>query len=42
MWKIKIDGHLMPELYKSLRDAMDACTQAEKRLGAVITEVIKV
>lgn len=40
MYQIKINGVLMPTIYWSLREAMDAC-QAEKERGcAVFTEIV--
>lgn len=40
MYQIKVNGVLMPTIYYSLRDAMNAC-EAEKFRGcAVFTEIV--
>lgn len=40
MCQIKVNGHLMPSIYWSLREAMDAC-QVEKQRGcAVICDIV--
>lgn len=39
MWHIIVNGVEMPTIYWSLRDAINACHQEEKRGCAVITSV---
>ena len=40
MYQIKVNGHLMPTIYWSLRDAMDACSVEKARGCAVFTEIV--
>ena len=40
MWQIKINGILMPEIFYSLRAAMEACHREKARGSATFTEII--
>lgn len=40
MFQIKINGILMPKIYWSLRDAMEACEEEQKRGCAVIIDIV--
>ena len=42
MYQIKINGVLMPTIYWSLREAMEACTTEKARGCAVFTEIVSV
>ena len=42
MFQIKVNGILMPTIYYSLRDAMDACYAEKQRGCAVMTEIVRV
>ncbi len=42
MWQIKVNGILMPTIYWSLREAMEACQIEKSRGCAVITEIVYV
>lgn len=42
MYQIKINNVLMPTIYYSLRDAMNACSVEKARGYAVFTEIISV
>lgn len=42
MYQIKINGILMPYLYWSLREAIDACETEKARDCAVMTEIVHV
>lgn len=38
--EIKINGHLMPTIYWSLLEAMDACAVEKQRGCAVMTDIV--
>ena len=40
MYQIVVNGVLMPIIYYSLRDAMDACYAEKPRGCAVMTEIV--
>lgn len=40
MYQIKVNGVLMPTIYYTLRDAMDACAAEKARGRAVVTEIV--
>ena len=40
MYQIKVNGVLMPTIYYTLREAMDACAAEKARGCAVVTEII--
>ena len=40
MYQIKINGVLMPTIYYTLREAMDACATEKARGCAVVTEIV--
>ena len=40
MYQIKVNGVLMPTIYYTLRDAMDACVAEKARGCAVVTEIV--
>lgn len=40
MYRIRVSGHILPTLYWSLREAMEACEVEKKRGCAVITEIV--
>ena len=40
MYQIKVNGILLPQIYWSMREAMEACYIEKKRGTAVVTEVI--
>jgi hypothetical protein len=40
MYQIKVFGILMPTIYYTLSDAIDACKAEEKRGCAVMTEIV--
>lgn len=40
MYQIKINGVLMPTIYWSLREAMDACATEKARGCAVFSEIV--
>lgn len=42
MYQIKVNGILMPTIYWSLKEAMEACEAEKKRGCAVMTEIIPV
>ena len=42
MWQIKVNGILMPEIFYSLRAAMEACQREKARGCATFTEIIMV
>lgn len=42
MYQIKVNGILMPTIYYTLRDAMDACDVEKRRDCAVMTEIIRI
>ena len=42
MYQIVVNGVLMPIIYYSLRDAMDACDVEKRRGCAVMTEIVRV
>ena len=42
MYQIVVNGVLMPIIYYSLRDAMDACYAEKQRGCAVMTEIVRV
>ena len=42
MWQIKVNGILMPEIFYSLRAAMEACHREKARGCATFTEIIMV
>ena len=42
MFQIKVNGILMPTIYYTLRDAMDACEVERKRGCAVMTEIVRI
>ena len=42
MYQIKINGVLMPIIYWSLREAMEACAIEKARGCAVFTEIVSV
>ncbi len=39
MYQIKVNGVLMPTIYYSLRDAMNACEVEKSRGCAIFTEI---
>lgn len=39
MFQIEVNGIRMPDIYWSLREAMEACTYQEKRGCAVMTRI---
>lgn len=41
MFQIKVNGILMPTIYYTLRDAMDACDVEKRRGCAVMTEIVR-
>ena len=41
MYQIKINGVLMPTIYYTLREAMDACATEKARGCAVMTEIVR-
>lgn len=41
MWQIKVNGILMPTIYWSMREAMEACDYERARGCAVITEIVR-
>ena len=42
MYQIKVNGILMPTIYWSIRDAINACHVEEDRGCAVMTEIVSV
>ena len=40
MYQIKVNGVLMPTIYYTLREAMDACAAEKARGCAVVTEIV--
>ena len=40
MYQIKVNGILMPTIYWSLKEAIDACEQEKSRFAAIITEIV--
>lgn len=42
MFQIKVNGILMPTIYYTLRDAMDACDVEKRRGCAVMTEIVRI
>ena len=42
MYQIKVNGILMPTIYWSLREAIEACQREAKRGCAVMTDIISV
>lgn len=40
MYQIKVNGILLPTIYYSLRDAIDACAFEQARGCAVFTEIV--
>lgn len=40
MYQIKVNGILLPTIYWSLREAMDACTVEKQRGCAVMTDIV--
>jgi hypothetical protein len=40
MYQIKVNGILMPTIYWSLREAMNACAFEKQRGCAVFTEIV--
>ena len=42
MYQIKVNGILMPTIYWSLREAIEACQRKAERGCAVITDIIYV
>lgn len=40
MYQIKVNGILMPTIYWSLREAMDACQSEKERGYAVMTDIV--
>lgn len=40
MYQIKVNGILLPTIYWSLRDAMDACAVEKQRGCAVMTDIV--
>ena len=41
MYQIKVNGILLPTIYWSLSEAMDACAAEKVRGCAVMTEIIR-
>ena len=39
MYQIKVNGILLPQIYWSMREAMEACYIEKKRGYAVVTEI---
>ena len=42
MFQIKVNGILMPTIYYTLRDAMDACRVEKKRAHVVRTQIVRI
>ena len=42
MFQIKVNGILMPTIYYTLRDAINACYEEKQRGCAVMTEIVRV
>lgn len=42
MFQIKVNGVLMPTIYWSLREAMEACDVERERGCAVMTDIVSV
>lgn len=42
MYQIKVNGILLPAIYWSLREAMEACAVEKARGCAVFTEIVSV
>lgn len=42
MYQIKVNGILMPTIYWSLSEAIDACNEEKERGCAVITDIVMV
>ena len=42
MYQIKVNGILMPTIYWSLREAMEACNRERERGCAVMTDIVSV
>ena len=42
MYQIKVNGILMPTIYWSLREAIEACQREAERGCAVMTDIISV
>ena len=40
MYQIKVNGVLIPTIYYTLREAMDACAAEKVRGCAVMTEIV--
>lgn len=40
MYQIKVNGILLPQIYWSMREAMEACYIEKKRGCAVMTEIV--
>ena len=40
MYQIKVNGILMPTIYWSLKEAIDACEYEKSRGCAVITDIV--
>lgn len=40
MYQIKVNGILLPQIYWSMREAMEACYIEKKRGCAVVTEIV--
>ena len=42
MYQIKVNGVLMPIIYYTLKEAMDACVAEKARCrGAIMTEIVR-
>ena len=41
MYQIKVNGILLPTIYWSLSEAMDACATEKARVCAVMTEIVR-
>lgn len=39
MWFVILNGTLMPTPYKTMKEAMEACDEYHRRLGACICDV---
>lgn len=42
MFQIKVNGILMPTIYYTLRDAINACYKEKQRGCAVMTEIVRI
>lgn len=40
MWYVKLDGNIIPTPYRTMREAMNACDDYKRRLGACVCDVV--